>query len=59
LLDRLPLPTARLRTLRRAADAAQRFDFDGALVLVRADASGRRGLATEADTDPTSSGSPA
>jgi len=59
LLDRLPLPTARLRTLRRAADAAQRFDFDGALVLVRADATGRRGPASQADTDPTSSGSPA
>ena len=59
LLDRLPLPTAWLRTLRRAADAAQRFDFDGALVLVRADATGRRGPASQADTDPTSSGSPA
>ena len=55
LLDRLPLPTARLRTLRRATDAAERFDFDGALTLLREDA----GRPAEADADSTSSGSPA
>ena len=37
LLDRLSLPTARLRPLRRAADAAARFDFDAALALIRED----------------------
>jgi len=52
MLDGLPLPTARLRALRRAADAASRFDFDAALTLLREDAH-------QADTDPTSSGSTA
>ena len=35
LLDRMSLPTARLRLLRRAADATERFDFDAALALIR------------------------
>ncbi|WP_431047205.1 response regulator [Roseateles sp. L2-2] len=38
MLDRLPLPTARARMLRRAADSAARFDFDGALDWLRDDA---------------------
>ncbi|WP_377162019.1 Hpt domain-containing protein [Roseateles sp. UC29_93] len=45
LLDRVPLPTARARLLRRAADSAARFDFDGALDWLhddeRATSSGR------------------
>ncbi|MDH0867013.1 hypothetical protein, partial [Mitsuaria sp. GD03876] len=57
MLDGLALPTARLRRLRRAADAALRFDFDGALALLREDASAHADA--ETDTDPTSSGSPA
>ncbi|WP_431258136.1 response regulator [Roseateles chitinivorans] len=52
LLDRLPLPTARARRLRRAADSAARFDFDGALDWLQDDA--------QAATDPSpSSGRPA
>ncbi|WP_067063993.1 response regulator [Roseateles chitosanitabidus] len=35
LLDRVTLPTAHLRLLRRAVDATARFDFDAALVLIR------------------------
>ena len=49
LLDRLPLPTTRARALRRAADSAARFDFDGALDWLRDDLR----------NDSTSSGSPA
>ncbi|WP_416763522.1 response regulator [Roseateles sp. So40a] len=55
LLDRLPLPTARLRGLRRAADAAARFDFDAALALLAIDAA-----ESASPADPrSSSGSPA
>ncbi len=57
LLDRLPLPTARLRGLRRAADAAARFDFDASLALLAIDAAES---AEAAAGDPrSSSGSPA
>ena len=69
LLDRLPLPTARARALRRAADAAARFDFDGALDWLR-DEGGEGGEGGESGesgesgrdalrNDATSSGSPA
>jgi len=66
LLDRLPLPTSRARMLRRAADSAGRFDFDGALDWLRDDArhasATRSGASRDAEpaTDAGStSGSPA
>ncbi|MFX1681201.1 response regulator [Mitsuaria sp. CC2] len=65
LLDRLPLPTARARVLRRAADSAARFDFDGALDWLQDDRRDYRSNDRSTDrssdlrNDPTSSGSPA
>ncbi|WP_202820253.1 response regulator [Roseateles aquatilis] len=51
-LNDLVLPTARLRVLRRAVDAAARFDFDVALALIREDASQYRGGPTEPPPAP-------
>jgi hypothetical protein len=58
LLDRLPVPTTRARALRRAADSASRFDFDGALDWLRDDARDARaaeaGLPADSKSDSKS-----